>query len=221
MIGLIKRICRRPYDILRQRKRNVQISLGADSAGANFEGMSKVYFGTNVSHSSIGRGTYLSKNTNLPSSKIGRYCSIGPEVTVIPGRHPVDTFLSTHPAFYSTACQAGFTYVNKNYFVENVFADEKDGYLVEIGNDVWIGARAILLAGVKIGDGAIVAAGSVVTKSVSDFSIVGGVPAKQIRFRFDEDQRKRILNDPWWGKEEKWILNNIDMFKSDNCGMAI
>ncbi|MGK0489421.1 MAG: acetyltransferase-like isoleucine patch superfamily enzyme [Candidatus Endobugula sp.] len=214
MIGFIKRICRRPYDILRQRKNRVFISLGADSAGANFEGMSKVYFGANVSHSSIGRGTYVSTNTNLSRSKIGRYCSIGPEVEVISGRHPIGALLSTHPAFYSTACQAGFTYVDKNYFVENVFADEAGKYLVEIGNDVWVCARVTLLAGVKIGDGAIIAAGSVVTKSVSAFSIVGGVPAKHIRFRFDEAQRKKILNDPWWKKEEKWILDHTDIFTS-------
>lgn len=123
--------------------------------------------------------------------------SIGFDVKVISGEHPVDTFISTHPAFYSTAYQAGFTYVDKDYFVEDVYADKEGKYSVEIGNDVWIGARATLLACVKIGNGAIVAAGSVVTRSVDEFSIVGGVPAKHVRFRFDETRRNKILNNPW------------------------
>jgi acetyltransferase-like isoleucine patch superfamily enzyme len=215
MFGYIKRICRRPYDIMRLRRQRVSVSLGADCAGAKFEGMSKVYYGTNVSHSCIGRGTYFSTNTSITRSKIGRYCSIGPDVKVISGTHPVDTFISTHPAFYSTACQAGFTYVTENHFVEIIYADEEGKYLIEIGNDVWIGARATLLAGIKIGNGAIIAAGSVVTKSVNDFSIVGGVPAKHIRFRFDEVQREKILSDPWWEKEEQWISENINILSTE------
>ncbi len=216
MIGYIKRICRRPYDILRLHRQKVSVSWGADCAGAKFEGMSKVYCGTDVSYSSIGRGTYFSRNTSMTHSKIGRYCSIGPYVRVIAGTHPVDSFISTHPAFYSTACQAGFTYVNENHFVEFTYADEEAKYLVEIGNDVWIGARATLLAGIKVGNGAIIAAGSVVTKSVDDFSIVGGVSAKHIRFRFDEAQREKILSDPWWEKEETWILDSINMLGNNN-----
>ena len=69
---------------------------------------------------------------------------------------------------------------------------------VQIGNDVWIGARATILDGVKIGDGAVIAAGAVVTKDVPSYAIVGGVPAKVIKYRFDENRIKELLVEQWW-----------------------
>jgi len=80
----------------------------------------------------------------------------------------------------------------------------------EIGNDVWIGARAILRTGVKIGDGAIIAAGAVVVKDVEPFSIVGGVPAKHIRHRFSPDEIVRILESNWWNKDLEWLKRHHD-----------
>jgi virginiamycin A acetyltransferase len=83
---------------------------------------------------------------------------------------------------------------------------------VIIGNDVWVGAGAIILSGVNIGDGAIVAAGSVVTKDVPPYSIVGGNPAKLIRFRFSEDQIAKLLSISWWNWSEDKIKTNLDSF---------
>ena len=83
---------------------------------------------------------------------------------------------------------------------------------IEIGNDVWIGDSAIIMDGVKIGDGSIIAAGAVVTKDVPPYAIVGGVPAKIIRYRFDEDDINFLLELSWWEKDKKWIKENAEKF---------
>jgi acetyltransferase-like isoleucine patch superfamily enzyme len=83
---------------------------------------------------------------------------------------------------------------------------------VVIGNDVWVGAGAIILSGVSIGDGAIVAAGAVVTKDVPPYAIVGGNPAKLIRYRFSEDQIAKLLSISWWNWSEDKIKANLDSF---------
>src|SRR5688572_19360014 len=113
----------------------------------------------------IGSYTYLSGFNLVVNSKIGKFCSIGMFVSICPGKHPTNTFVSTSPVFYS---------LNKPTFSEKQAFDESGE--VEIGNDVWIGSNSIILDGVKIGHGAIVAAGSVVNKDVEPYSIVGGVP---------------------------------------------
>lgn len=81
-----------------------------------------------------------------------------------------------------------------------------------IMNDVWIGSKAIVLQGVKIGNGAIIAAGAVVTKDVPSYAIVAGVPARIIKYRFSEDIIKKIENTKWWDNEESWIDTNKKKF---------
>jgi len=81
-----------------------------------------------------------------------------------------------------------------------------------IGNDVWIGDSAIILSGVKIGDGACIAAGSVVTKNVEPFAIVGGVPAKVIKYRFSEETRNLLSELQWWNWSNERIRKNKDFF---------
>ncbi|GAB3932153.1 hypothetical protein GCM10028827_30120 [Mucilaginibacter myungsuensis] len=84
---------------------------------------------------------------------------------------------------------------------------------VSIGNDVWIGSNAIIMDGVTIGNGAVIAANSVVTKDVGDYEIVGGVPAKLIKKRFDENLIMKLNEIEWWDKDEAWIKKNIDNFR--------
>jgi len=144
---------------------------------------------TRISKSSLGKCTYVA-GAEIRNADVGSFCSIGREVLVGGlGKHPVQ-WLSTHPAFYSPLMQSGVTFVTESKFDELV--------RTEIGNDVWIGARAIVLDGVRIGDGAIVAAGAVVAKDVAPYSIVGGVPAKEIRKRFDEKKIDLLLTWKWW-----------------------
>lgn len=86
----------------------------------------------------------------------------------------------------------------------------RNNEVVIIGNDVWIGANAVILPGVTIGDGAVVAAGAVVAKDVAPYEIVGGVPAKRIRYRFDEDTIEKLLEIKWWEWEHSVIEENIE-----------
>lgn len=151
----------------------------------------------------VGRFTYFSDNSVILNSRFGRFCSIGPNVRVAPGNHPTRVIVSTHPAIYS----------NPSYCIKNFSDEDKHNppRHVEVGNDVWICANAVINDNVKIGDGAIVAANSVVIKDVEPYSIVGGVPAKHLRFRFEDHQREILLREKWWLKDISWIEENTSL----------
>ena len=160
----------------------------------------------------IGFGSYIGADSNL-NAVIGRYCSIASNVKCVAGSHPSNTFVSTHPAFFSTKRQAGFTYVEENLYREDIFVDNEK-HLVKIGNDVWIGSNVLLLPGITIGDGAIIAAGAVVTKDVEPYAIVGGVPAKTIKKRFTDDEISFLLKFKWWDKSNVWLKQNVKQFQN-------
>jgi len=157
-------------------------------------------------NSDIGDHSYVNANTRIIKSNIGKYCSIGPNVILGMGIHPTD-LISTHPAFYSNN-KSFKTFSNKNYFEEY----EK----ITLGNDVWIGSNAIIMGGVTIGDGAIVAAGAIVTKDVKPYEVVGGIPAKHIKMRLDKKIIDRLMKIKWWDKDESWIENNFSLFLDSN-----
>jgi len=120
-----------------------------------------------------------------PGTSIGRYTSFAREVLILNGNHPSGR-KSTHPFFFNPV----FGYVDELKINRT---------RISIGNDVWIGARAIILPSVThIGDGAIIGAGSVVTKNVPPFAIVAGNPARLIRYRFSFDLIKEIIDSSWW-----------------------
>ncbi len=150
----------------------------------------------------MGRFSYVGRETQVYHARIGNFTSIGPQVLIGLGEHPAEDFVSTHPMFYSDRGQSNPVIVDKPLFEEMP--------TTEIGNDVWIGARAILRTGVKVGDGAIIAAGAVVVKDVEPFSIVGGVPAKHIRYRFTAEEIALILRSKWWDQDIAWLRENRD-----------
>ena len=197
---------------LQYRSKNVVIRSGCYIAGKNtsFEGNNVINKNTYFK-GTMGLGTYLGRACTVDAA-IGRFCSIAANVKTVNGFHPTDCFVSTHPAFFSTHKQAGFTFVEKSTFQEIRHADA-DKHAVVIGNDVWIGDNAIILAGVQIGDGAVVAAGAVVTKDVPPYAIVGGVPATLIRMRFDEETVNKLLEFRWWDKPFQWIKEHSDCFQ--------
>jgi len=165
-----------------------------------------------IYNSDVGYGTAVLSAGNkalIKNCKIGKYSQCGFYSMI--GAHPTKTIVSIHPAFYSTMKQNGFSYVNKTIFEE--FKYTKNGYSIEIGNDVWItpgGTR--IVQGVTIGDGAIVHAESVVTKDVPPYAIVGGVPARIIGYRFNEEQIDFLLKLKWWDRDETWIESHASFF---------
>ena len=181
--------------------------------GVHFEGKNRVGQDTILSDTFMGFGSYVGDESNLSSCKIGKFCSIGNGVKHESGAHPIN-HVSTHPAFYSVNHSCGFGFVEKDKFEESVFIDEC--YQVVIENDVWIGSNVTILDGVTIGNGAIVAAGAVVTKDIPPYAIVGGVPAKEIKYRFDRETIDKLEKSNWWDKELSWIRAHAEKFSEIN-----
>jgi acetyltransferase-like isoleucine patch superfamily enzyme len=152
----------------------------------------------------LGDFTYIAKGSIISQTQIGKYCSVGPDIKCGLAFHPNQIFVSTHPVFYSLVKQTQITFADQNYFEEYKH--------ITIGNDVWIGANVVIVGEIEIGDGAIIATGSIVTKSVPPYAIVAGIPAKIIRFRFNEDDIKFLLNLKWWDLELPWIKENYKLF---------
>lgn len=179
---------------------------------SSFEGYNKIpknaYF-----NGDMGFGSYIGESSTI-TGKIGRYCSIGPNVRFIISTHPIN-MVSTHPAFYSTKAQSGISYVDKQ------LVDEKpnlkgEKYPVIVGNDVYIGAGATILAPVKIGDGAVVAANATVTKDVAPYSVVAGCPANVKKMRYSQEDIEYLLKLKWWDKDQKWIKDHAKYFSDLN-----
>lgn len=176
------------------------------------EGRNVIYGELYDSH--IGYASFTSPHTKLDFCRIGRFCSIGNYVHVVRGRHPSKDWVSTAPCFFSDRKQSGFSYVKEQRFEEFKWLDEKKKICIEIGNDVWIGDHVLIMEGVRIGDGAIIAAGSVVVKDVEPYAIVGGNPAKHIRYRFSEEDIAYLKELKWWDKDPALIEKNAKYFNS-------
>lgn len=152
----------------------------------------------------IGDYTYLGSRCQVAFAEIGKFCSIAPEVYVGLGSHPLTPFVSTHPAFVLHRPEQGWSFADRDYHLE--YAPTC------IGNDVWLGLRAAIKDGVTIHDGAIVAAGAVVVDDVPPYAIVGGVPAKVIRYRFRREIIEFLLSLKWWDRSEEWLGENWKNF---------
>lgn len=152
----------------------------------------------------IGLGTYgVGEQTVLlfrddDRVVIGKYCSVAYGVTIVAsGEHN-----------YRGVANFPFAAVLKGDVDRDTFSKGS----VRVGNDVWIGANATILSGVAIGDGAVVAAGAVVTESVPPYAIVGGVPAKIIKYRFPVETIERLLRLGWWNWRPERIEQNMNLF---------
>lgn len=151
-----------------------------------------------IKESTIDNYTYVGSNSNISNTSIGKFCSIGKNFSCGLGLHPLNG-ISTSPMFYSTKKQNGFSLVSKNNYVEN-----KN---ITIGNDVFIGMNVTILDGVKIGNGAVVGACSFVNKDIPDYAIVGGNPAKILKYRFKENEIERLNSLSWWNWDEDKLKN--------------
>ncbi len=141
----------------------------------------------------IGDYSYIASNCSITNAEIGMFCSIGPNFCCGLGVHPTHG-ISTSPMFYSTAKQNGISLASENKIEESI--------QTRIGNDVFIGANVTVLDGVKIGDGAVIGAGAVVTKDIPPYAIAVGVPAKVVKFRFENDVIEKLQKMEWWNFDE-------------------
>ena len=155
----------------------------------------------------IGDFSYIASGTQLDLTQIGRFCSLGPQILGGCGGHPID-LVSTNPMFFSTFTQSGITFATKD-----CFEDRED---ILIGHDVWIGARAFIKDGIKVGNGAVVAAGAVVVKDVPDYAIVGGTPAKIIRYRFSPEVIQELLIIQWWNWSAEKLQDASSYFSNND-----
>ena len=137
----------------------------------------------------VGDYSVLAYNARIANVKIGKFCSIGPNFCCGLGLHPTNG-ISSSAMFYSTSKLNGMTLSKDDKYEET-----KQSF---IGNDVYIGANVFVLDGVKISDGAVVGAGAVVTKDIPPYAIALGIPAKVVKFRFDEETIKALLEKQWW-----------------------
>lgn len=168
-----------------------------------------IFKGTIINKSKIASFSYIGRNSLIQNATIGRFCSISKEVNIGLGSHPLDMF-STSQVFYRKANALKLDIIPKDLG----FKEYKP---IQIGHDVWIGTRAIILDGVSVGHGAVIAANSVVTKDVPPYAIVGGVPAKIIKYRFTENVINELLNLKWWEWEMTKIKDEMPhLFKSIN-----
>lgn len=141
----------------------------------------------------IGAYSFINSNTVIyPHVTVGRYCSVAKNNEIGVANHPVN-FLSTHTFQYHNAY---FPKIDSFKVINRVSWRSHPETI--IGNDVWIGAKCIIKSGVSIGNGAIIAAGAVVVDNVAPYEIVGGVPAKHIRWRFSDEIVKRLSKIEWW-----------------------
>jgi acetyltransferase-like isoleucine patch superfamily enzyme len=196
-------ICKFQYQ-RRFHNKKLSIRYMASLRDCQFGLHNTVYDLAELNETTLGDFSYVGPRSRITRTEVGKFTCIGPDVIVGLGNHPAHNFVSTHPAFFSTHCQAGFTFVSSSLFDEY----EK----CKIGNDVWIGARAIVLDGLSIGNGAIIGAGAVVTKDVPAFAVVVGVPAKILRYRFEQSKIEYLEEFKWWDRDVEWLQNNHKLF---------
>lgn len=154
----------------------------------------KINSGCSLFNSSIGRYSYLGYDCEIINTEIGSFCSLASGIHIGLAEHPIE-WVSTSPVFQDVSNSS-----LKGKFA-NLSAPVSKKTIIE--HDVWIGTNVIVKAGVKIGTGAVIASGAVVTKDIPPYAIVGGVPAKIIRFRFDEATVDALLNTKWWDLPEE------------------
>lgn len=198
---------------LRVKAPNVKFGLlSRIGDNASFEGNNRVGKFSFI-NGKIGRCSYIGDNVIIMGGDIGSFTSISSNVNVINGRHPMkEPFVSTSPVFYSINNQVGYSYVGKQLFEEFTYADTVRKIPVIIGNDCWIGFGVSIVEGVTIGNGAVVLANATVTKDVPPYAIVGGVPAKVLDYRYDENTIKKLLEMQWWNRDENWVIQHAELF---------
>lgn len=163
-----------------------------------------IAYGADICNSNVGKRSSIGRYTTVRDCQIGNFCAISWNCSLGAKNHHYE-MVSCSAAFF----QQRFGIVDQN--IKN-----SDGIVTtSIGNDVWIGCNAVILSGVTVGDGAVIGAGAIVTKDVEAYSIVVGVPAKHIRYRFNNKIRNNLHKSKWWLWEDDILKRHSDLFHQE------
>lgn len=164
--------------------------------------------GSKMNDVTAGRYTRIGDGVKVTNADLGNFAVLSKDTVVGTGAHPTN-YITPHSIFY----KKGAWPWHDDWIAPIDFNKKRR---ITIGNDVWIGRRCMVLDGVTIGDGAIVAAGAVVTKDIPPFAIAGGVPAKVIKYRFEPEVIEKLLEIKWWNLPDDEITKVIDLFHKKN-----
>lgn len=173
---------------------------------------SKVCSGSHIVNSSIGRYSYIGNYSTVINARIGSFCSIADNCIIGGASHPIN-WVSTSPVFYK-----GKNILKKN-FSNHEYQSTK---ITNIGSDVWIGNNSLIKSGVRIGDGAVIGMGAIVTKDVGEFEIWAGNPARLLRKRHTDECIEKLNTIKWWEWDDQTLeiraknFNDIEKFIGEN-----
>lgn len=174
--------------------------------GCEFHKSSEIRGFAVLYNSKIGKYSRINSNCKLVYTSVGNFTAIGKGTIIGLGRHPLN-YVSSNSIFYKK------NRMRNDWMTPIEF---KQNLPIDIGNDIWIGRNTTIMDGVTVGDGAVIATGSIVTKDVPPYAIVGGVPAKVIKYRFDEETIEKLLQLKWWDFSDEKILQNKAFFNEKN-----
>jgi virginiamycin A acetyltransferase len=201
-VEVLSKLLYKLYAFRNRRSRNMILSIVTKLEGGQMRSPTLRRIFLDYHHIEVGLYSYggcFDPERIRPFTKIGRYCSFADGVCIFNANHPVG-YKSTHPFFYNPSLK----------YVETEQISRRS---IEIGNDVWIGQNVIILPRVtKIGDGAVIGAGTVVANDVPDFAVVVGNPGKAIKYRFSEQTIRKLKQERWWDKDIDELQAHLEDF---------